>query len=57
MTKAPTPTEMSKEQSDNTNNDIKKFDETAIAESRLTIREDKDQDPVDSEEVWTRPVI
>ena len=31
MTKAPTPTEMSKEQSDNTNNATKKFDYTAVA--------------------------
>ena len=30
MTKAPTPTEMSKGQSDNTNNATKKFDLTAI---------------------------
>ena len=30
MTKAPTPTEMSKGQSDNTNNATKKFDYTAV---------------------------
>ena len=32
MTKAPTQTEMSKGQSDNTNNATKKFDLTAIAD-------------------------
>ena len=32
MTKAPTPTEMSKGQSDNTNNATKKFDYTAVAD-------------------------
>ena len=37
MTKAPTPTEMSKGQSDNTKNVTKKFDYTAIAESLSTI--------------------
>ena len=31
MTKAPTPTEMSKGQSDNTNNATEKFDYTAVA--------------------------
>ena len=36
MTKAPTPTEMSKGQSDNTNNTTKKFDYTAVnVEDRL----------------------
>ena len=37
MTKAPTPTEMSKGQSDNTNNATKKFDETAIADRLRTV--------------------
>ena len=32
MTKAPTPAEMSKGQSDNTNNATKKFDYTAVAD-------------------------
>ena len=32
MTKAPTPTEMSKGKSDNTNNATKKFDYTAVAD-------------------------
>ena len=32
MTKAPTPTEISKGQSDNTNNATKKFDYTAVAD-------------------------
>ena len=36
MTKAPTPTEMSKGQSDNTNNATKKFDYTAIADRLRT---------------------
>ena len=35
MTKAPTPTEMSKGQSENTNNATKKFDLTAIADGQL----------------------
>ena len=35
MTKAPTPTEMSKGQSDNTNNATKKFDYTAVAETHM----------------------
>ena len=34
MAKAPTPTEMSKGQSDNINNDTKKFDYTAVADRR-----------------------
>ena len=37
MTKAPTPTEMSKGQSDNTNNATKKFDLTAIADRLRTV--------------------
>ena len=37
MTKAPTPTEMSKGQSDNTNNATKKFDKTAIADRLRTV--------------------
>ena len=37
MTKAPTPTEMSKGQSDNTNNATKKFDYTAIADRLRTV--------------------
>ena len=37
MTKAPTLTEMSKGQSDNTNNATKKFDYTAIAERLRTV--------------------
>ena len=36
MTKAPLPTEMSKGQSDNTNNATKKFDYTAIADRLRT---------------------
>ena len=36
MTKAPTPTEMSKGQSDNTNNATKKFDYTAVADRLRT---------------------
>ena len=35
MTKAPTPTEMSKGQSDNTNNATKKFDKTAVIKKLL----------------------
>ena len=37
MTKAPKPTEMSKGQSDNTNNATKKFDPTAIADRLRTV--------------------
>ena len=37
MKKAPTPTEMWKGQSDNTNNAIKKFDKTAIADRLKTV--------------------
>ena len=37
MTKAPTPAEMSKGQSDNTNNDTKKFDYTSIADRLRTV--------------------
>ena len=37
MTKAPTPAEMSKGQSDNTNNATKKFDYTAVADRLRTI--------------------
>ena len=37
MTKAPTPAEMSKAQSDNTNNDTKKFDYTAVADRLRTV--------------------
>ena len=37
MTKAPTPTEMSKGQSDKTNNDTKKFDYTAVVDTLRTV--------------------
>ena len=37
MTKAPTPTEMSKGQSDNINNATKKFDYTAVADRLRTV--------------------
>ena len=37
MTKAPTPTEMSKAQSDNTNSATKKFDYTAVADRFRTV--------------------
>ena len=37
MTKAPTPTEMSKGQSDNTNNATKKFHYTAIVDRLRTV--------------------
>ena len=37
MTKAPTPAEMSKGQSDNTNNATKKFDYTAVADRLRTV--------------------
>ena len=37
MTKAPTPTEMSKGQSDNTKNATKKFDLTAVADRLRTV--------------------
>ena len=37
ITKAPTPTEMSKRQSDNTNNATKKFDYTAVADRLRTV--------------------
>ena len=37
MTKAPTPAEMSKGQSDNTNNATKKFDYTAVADRLKTV--------------------
>ena len=37
MTKAPIPTEMSKRQSDNTNNATKKFDYTVVAERLRTV--------------------
>ena len=37
MTKAPTPTEMSKGQSDNTNNATKKFEQTAVADRLRTV--------------------
>ena len=37
MTKAPTPTEMSKGQSDNTNNATKKFDYTVVADRLRTV--------------------
>ena len=37
MTKAPTPTEMSKGQSDNINSATKKFDYTAVAERLRTV--------------------
>ena len=36
MTKAPTPAEMSKGQSDNTNNATKKFDYTAVADRTVS---------------------
>ena len=38
MTNAPTPTEMSKGQSDNTNNATKKFDYTAVADRLRTMQ-------------------
>ena len=38
MTKAPTPAEISKGQSDNTNNATKKFDSTAIADLLRMVR-------------------
>ena len=37
MTKAPTPTEMSKGQNDNTNNVTKKFDYRAVADRLRTV--------------------
>ena len=37
MTKAPIQTEMSKEQSDNTNNATKKFDYTAVVDRLTTV--------------------
>ena len=37
MTKAPTPAEMSKGQSDNTNNGTKKFDYKAVADQLRTV--------------------
>ena len=37
MSKAPTPAEMSRGQSDNTNNDTKKFDYTAVADRLRTV--------------------
>ena len=37
MTKAPTPAEMAKGQSDNTNNATKKFDNTAVADRLRTV--------------------
>ena len=37
MTKAPTPTEMSKGQSDNTNNATKEFDYTAVVDRLRTL--------------------
>ena len=37
MTKSPTPAEMSKGQSDNTNNATKKFDFTAVADRLRTV--------------------
>ena len=37
MTKAPTPTEMSKENGDNTNNATKNFDYTALADRLRTV--------------------
>ena len=37
MTKAPTPAEMSKRESDNTNNATRKFDYTAIADRLRTV--------------------
>ena len=37
MTKAPTPAEMSKGQSDNTNNATQKFDYTAVADRLRTV--------------------
>ena len=37
MTKAPTPTELSKRQSDNTNKATKKFDYTAVADRLRTV--------------------
>ena len=37
MTKAPTPAEMSKGQSDNTKNATKKFDDTAVADRLRTV--------------------
>ena len=37
MTKAPTPTEMSKGESDNTNNATKTFDYTAVAHQFRTV--------------------
>ena len=37
MTKAPTPTEMSKGKSDNTNNATKKFDYIAVADRLRTV--------------------
>ena len=40
MTKTPTPTEMSKGQSDNTNNATKKFDYTAVAETHMNMNRD-----------------
>ena len=45
MTKAPTPTEMSKGQSDNTNNTTKKFDYRAVAVRLRTVSRSNYGDP------------
>ena len=45
MTKAPIPTEMSKGQSDNTNNATKKFDYTAIPDRLMTVSLSKYSQP------------
>ena len=49
MTKAPTPTEMSKGQSDNTNNATKKFDLTAIADRLRTVSWSSYSHPYDND--------
>ena len=46
MTKAPTPTDMSKRQIDNTNNATKKFEYTAIADRLRTVRWSKNSHPI-----------
>ena len=55
MTKAPTPTEMSKGQSDNTNNATKKFDYTAVADRLRTVSRSNHSHPTGVVNRFTDP--
>ena len=55
MTKAPTQTEMSKGQSDNTNNATKKFDKTAVADRLRTVSRSNNSHPTGMVNRFTGP--